>query len=104
MVLYIVDCNGHSLFEQAVLFEFVRVDQRADQAAVGILVWSLLCFDGRSVWRLRGEGPGFIGCRGRGRARVWFAGFDGPLAPLRGSLLLPWREGAVELTIYEEVG
>lgn len=104
MVLYIVDGNGHRLFKQAILFEFVRVDQRANQAAIGILVWSLICFDGRSVWRLRGKGPRFIGRRCRSCTRVWFAGFDGPLASLCGSLLLSWREGAVELTIDEKVG
>ena len=104
MVLYIMYGNGHSLFKQAILFEFVRVHQRANQAAIGIFVWSLICFDGRCVWRLRGEGPRFVGRRCRGRTRVWFAGFDGPLASLRGSLLLSWREGAVELTIDEEVG
>ena len=38
VVLYIVDSDSHRLLQQPILLEFVRVYERADKAAVGILV------------------------------------------------------------------
>ena len=35
--------------------------------------------------------------------RVWLAGLEVPLTPFRCSLLFAWREGTVELSVYEEI-
>ncbi len=50
VMLYIVHGDGHCLLEQPIVLELVRIHKRADQTAIGVLVWAIVLFILRRVW------------------------------------------------------
>lgn len=100
-MLYVVHSDGHGFLEQSILLEFIGIHERPNKSAIRVLI--LVCLDAR-VGRLGRERPAFVGdgCRRRARG-VGLAWLDRSLATLRGSLLFPRGEGAVELAIYQKI-
>ena len=105
-MLDIMDGDRHRLLQQPVLLELVRIYERADKTAIGILVRAIILFILGGVRGFRpGERSAFVGRRGGiCTRRVWVAGLERPLTPLRRSLLLAGRERTVELAVDEEIG
>ncbi len=48
MVLYTVDGHGHCLLEQAILFELIRVHQRANKSTISVLLRTVLLLGRRT--------------------------------------------------------
>lgn len=103
MMLYTFDRHRHGFFQEALLFELIRIHQRSHQSSISI---PLCAFVGSQAWRLGREGSWILvlGRRTRGWCRIRFAHFVHPLTPLRRSLLLSWWERAVQLPVDEKVG
>ncbi len=95
--------HAHRLLHQAVFLEAVRIDQRADQRALGVTVESaLLLVEGRGRGGGGRQGDRAVAGDAVG-ARVRFPRLGRAFVALRRPLLLPGREWLEQLPVDEEV-
>ncbi len=106
MMLDIVDHHRHRLFQQSVLLELVRVDQRTQQPSIRIFIETLLRLQPRCRRRYGRESIVFItgASFGRTRGGIWISGLGRPLPSLCRPFLLPRGKWVVQLPVDEKIG